>query len=261
MKKYLSFLLIFISLFLISCASEEKGLKYEKIEAEHLVSDESISSYLVLKSKLIDEKMHHSLTIYSNFLKGTGRYYHYYQVDYLTNDGDIEQYYHLFNMTDNDERKYSQNFLPYYKFSGVKEFDVLFEYEYILNEEKIVNQIKYHEDVLSFEEDEKKYSDTLENVEIKYNEIFKDEKKFYNINIDFEELDSGHIDLQSWILTSNGELYPFFGVYHYQLDRGDYNSIEYDEIDKNLEIEKIYFKINHYYDDKVDSYLYQMKNK
>ena len=260
MKKYFSFLLILLSLFLVSCTEKEKGLKYEKIDAEHLISDESISSYLVLRSRLMDDDMYHSLTIYSNFLKGTGRYYHYYQVDYLTNSGDIEQYYHLFNITDNDERKYSQNFLPYYKFSGVKEFDVLFEYEYIINEEKIVNQIKYHEEVLTIDESKENYSDKLEDVDIKYSELLKDERKYYNINIDFKDLNSGHIDLQSWILTSDGKLYPFLGIYHYQLDRGNYDSIGYEEIDKNIEIVKIYFKINHYYDEKVDSYLYQIKN-
>lgn len=266
MKKSLLILLIILSLFAFGC-KKEKRLKYNKIEAEHVIEDQYMSSFVLLKTIPHEGNMkdlRHSITVFCDFLKGSGRYYHYYQVDYTSNDDEIDQYYHVFNNQDGDERKYSQNFLPYYKFSGVKNIDVLFEYEFSLDNINVVTQeVKYHEDVITLDEDLDEFKTEINDFEFIVNEVVKEEEDYnlYNIFFNIGDLKGGHIDLQTWIETSDNQLFPFVGIYHYQLDRGNYETYGYERIDKKVNVNKVYFKVNYYKDNNVTTYLYQKSIK
>ena len=228
MKKSLLILLIILSLFAFGC-KKEKRLKYNKIEAEHVIEDQYMSSFVLLKTIPHEGNMkdlRHSITVFCDFLKGSGRYYHYYQVDYTSNDDEIDQYYHVFNNQDGDERKYYQN-------------------------------------VITLDEDLDEFKTEINDFEFIVNEVVKEEEDYnlYNIFFNIGDLKGGHIDLQTWIETSDNQLFPFVGIYHYQLDRGNYETYGYERIDKKVNVNKVYFKVNYYKDNNVTTYLYQKSIK
>lgn len=247
MKKTVVLILILvINVLLIGCKNDSVGLKYEKIAADHLISSDGVSSYMTVISKKTDGDMYYSLTVYSDFLKGTSRYYNYYQVDYLTDDG-IKQYYHNFVFEDADKRKYAQNFLPYQKIDEIKSFDVLFSYEYKENEEVIKNDLKYHEEILKLTEEEKKLISKFSEFNFYVDTKVIDENNIgYKINLDINDIETGHLDFQTWIETGDGDILPFYGVYHYQTERGNYKDVGYEKLDINTKIKKMYLKIEHY---------------
>lgn len=245
MKKSLFLLLlILVSMFLISC-KDEAGLKYEKIEAEHNIINEDVSSYFTVSSKLVNDKYYYSLVIYANFLQGTSRYYNYYQVDYKTINNEIKQYYHNFTFEDSVDRNYAQRFLPVQQLDELVEFDVLFNYEYKKDDEKIEKDLLYHEDVLKLSDDDiSKALNESDSFSFTYDDINGETKKL-KINLEFSDLELGHLDFQTWIKTKNGKIIPFYGVYHYQVERGSFKTISYEELG-NIEIDEIYIKINCY---------------
>lgn len=244
MKKSLFLiLLIMFSAFIVSC-KDDSGLKYKKIEASHNILSEDISSYLTVSSKMLNDELYYSLIIYSDFLQGNSRYYNYYQVDYKTINNEINQYYHNFTFEDANQRSYAQRFLPFQKVNEINEFDVLISYEYKKNDEKIVNDLLYHEDILKLsDKDVNNALNESDFYDFSY-DFISDEINKLKINLCFNELNSGHLDFQTWIKTENGKLVPFFGVYHYQVERGNYKTISYEEI--NEQISEIYIKINYY---------------
>ena len=187
--------------------------------------------------------MVYNLTIYSDFLKGTGRYYHYYQVDYKLLNDKIMQYYHIFTYEET-ERKYAQKFAPHEMIDGIKEFDVAIDYEYKLDSEEVIkNVLKYHEDIITFNQDD--YNDSGSSKFIVTLDKVLEENK-YKFNVDFNDESGGHFDLQVFALTDKEEVFPFYGVYHYELQRGAYSTITYEQIEKNVKIKSFYYKLNYY---------------
>lgn len=244
------FALIFI-LFLSSCGGYKiEGLKYQKIEADHNLNDDNISSYLLIKSQLENNdsnQMIYNITFYSDFLRGTGRYYHYYQVDYKDLDDKIHQYYHVFDYSET-ERKYAQKFAPHEVINGISEVDVAIEYEFILDSvEPITNVLTYHEDIIKYN-DIKDLNSSNDNLfEVILDKISEDNKYKFSINI-IEEINSGHFDFQAFALTSDGKVFPFYGIYHYEVQRGDYSTLSYEEIDSSINISSFIYVIKYYKD-------------
>ena len=75
MKKSLLILLIILSLFAFGC-KKEKRLKYNKIEAEHVIEDQYMSSFVLLKTIPHEgniKDLRHSITVFCDFLKILGR--------------------------------------------------------------------------------------------------------------------------------------------------------------------------------------------
>ena len=244
MKKVLILYILIIAFSLVGCSKNIERLQYEKIDAPHLVSDDSISSYMLIKSSPNEEgKMVYNLTIYSDFLKGTGRYYHYYQVDYKLLNDKIMQYYHIFTYEET-ERKYAQKFAPHEMIDGIKEFNVAINYEYKLDSEEVINKVlKYHEDIIGFKVNIDYFNGN--NGEFIVNLDKVEEENKYKFGIDFSET-SGHFDFQAFIETSYGEVYPFYGIYHYELQRGNYSTITYEKVDESIKIKAFYYILNYY---------------
>lgn len=233
-------LVIVLSILLVGCNNSSSGLKYTKIEADHLITSDDISSYITISSKKVNGDMYYSLVIYSDFLRGTSRYYNYYQVDYET-ESKIEQYYHNFVFEDANKRKYAQRFLPFQKLDEIKKIDVLFSYEYKNLEEEVKDELKYHEKILNFSTSITNVTNNENAFNFTVDEVSLDEGYGYKVNLDFDCFNSGHIDFQTWIVDEKEELVPFFGVYHYQVERGNYRSISYEELSDR--ISKIYLQL------------------
>ncbi|MDD2492912.1 MAG: hypothetical protein PHY83_03105 [Bacilli bacterium] len=267
MKKWL-ILLLFGLLFISGC-SRMKGLQYEKILAEHEIYNQDLNSYLLVNGKPVLEKesikIKYAITIYANIIVGTGRYFNYYQVDWTTDTGRIDQYYHIFN-EDARKRSYAQNFFPYNYVYGslITKIDVLFDYEYLQQEESVEAKIMYSEDLLTLnasELDSSKFASTLENYQIELIAIKRKMEDFnrFKLNIGFLNLDQeSHIDFQSWIVTNDDKIYPFYGIYHYQLSNGDYISVGDEMIDNIIDFKEMFCKIKYYHNSDVYEEYYKM---
>lgn len=250
--KYIIIILTFaILFFLTSCGGYKiEGLKYDKIEAHHNLYDENISSYILIKSQpdLDSKNMVYNITFYSDFLRGTGRYYHYYQVDYKDSENTIHQYYHVFDYSET-ERKYAQKFAPHEIIDGINEIDCAIEYEYKLDDiNPITNVLKYHEDIIKYNKSDFNELCDSDLFNVSLDKIEKENKYKFTISVE-ENLFSGHFDFQAFALTKDGSVFPFYGIYHYEVQRGDYLTLSYEEIDKKIEVVSFYYILNYYYDD------------
>ena len=268
MKKYLIFLLL-VLLFLTGC-SKLKGLQYEKIEASHVVYDEDVSSYFLLYGKPVLENnsigLKYSITIYSNIKTGNSRYFNYYQVDWTTDTNYIDQYYHIF-VEDARKRSYAQNFFPYNYIEGnrIKTIDVMFDYEYVIDEIKTITKATYSEEIMNISKndlDDLKFVEELQNYDIKLLGEKRPEEDFnrFKLNIGFIDLNEiSHIDFQSWIVTKDQEIYPFFGIYHYQLTNVDFISVSDETVSDAISCDELYCQIKYYYSDQMVEVFYRTK--
>ncbi len=262
-------LVLFICLFLSGC-SNMKGLQYDKIVAEHEVYHQDLNSYVVINAKPVLEKdtirVKYAITIYANIVEGTGRYFNYYQVDWTTDTGKIDQYYHIFQ-EDARKRSYAQNFFPYNYVYGnqITKVDVLYDYEYLIQEESIATKVKYSEEMMMLPTSELtslKFVDSLENYQIELIASKRKTEEFnrFKLNIHFVNLEeTSHIDFQSWIVTSDGDIYPFYGIYHYQIDSGDFISVGDEMIDDIIDFKEMFCKIKYYNHEEIYEEYYKMK--
>ena len=149
----------------------------------------------------------------------------------------------MFDYTET-ERKYAQKFAPHERIDNLDDFSVAIDYEYKLDSEVVINEtLKYHEEIIKIE-DISKYvnSDNIFNVIL--DKIDSENKYKFTINFS-EELD--HFDFQAFIKTTDGKLFPFYGIYHYELKRGNYTTLSYEELASNIKIDEIYYKSGNMY--------------
>lgn len=267
MKKWFSLLLL--SLLLISGCSKIRGLQYEKIIADHLIYGEALNSYFLVNAKPVVEnekiKVKYAITIFANIVSGTGRYFNYYQIDWATDTNKIDQYYHIFN-EDARKRSYAQNFFPYNYVSGktLTKIDVLFDYEYLQGETSVTNKIMYSEELMSLTTNElesTKFLPSLANYQIDLKAVKRANESFvrFKLDISFDDLEEqGHLDFQSWIVTNDNHIYPFYGIYHYQLNNGDYISIGDETVDNIIDFKEMFCKLKYYHHDEVMEEYFKM---
>jgi len=246
-----------------------KGLQYDKIVAEHEVYHPDLNSYVLINAKPVLEKdtikVKYAITIYANIVAGTGRYFNYYQVDWTTDTGKIDQYYHIFK-EDARKRSYAQNFFPYNYVDGkqITKVDILYDYEYLLQEEKIAAKVQYSEEMMRLTPSEltdSKFVNSLENYQIELIALKRKTEVVnrFKLNISFIDLEeASHIDFQSWIVTNDGDIYPFYGIYHYQIDNGDFISVGDEIIADIIDFKEMFCKIKYYHQDEVYQEYYKM---
>ncbi|HRT68770.1 MAG TPA: hypothetical protein P5173_00965 [Bacilli bacterium] len=261
-------LVLFACLFLAGCRTM-KGLQYDKIVAEHEVYHPDLNSYVLINAKPVLEKdtikVKYAITIYANIVAGTGRYFNYYQVDWTTDTGKIDQYYHIFR-EDARKRSYAQNFFPYNYVDGkqITKVDILYDYEYLLQEEKIAAKVQYSEEMMRLmpsELTDSKFVNSLENYQIELIALKRKTEAVnrFKLNIRFIDLEeASHIDFQSWIVTNDGDIYPFYGIYHYQIDNGDFISVGDEIIADIIDFKEMFCKIKYYHQDEVYQEYYKM---
>jgi len=260
MKKYFIVLLLLLC-FLAGCGGEEEyePMKpedregFEKISAEHTIVDEDVSSYIVIKNKPLKDQILSSITLYMNFEKGnrTSRYYEYYQFDYYLENDTFGTHYHDFDKIDGAKRNYGQNFMPYYNLkSSIDYFNFLSEYSFNMKDETdkdvlYEKELKFKEEIIKFDS-----SADFKNVDEKFEFVFiktsNDNEKYnrYKLNI-YPNIDDfvGHLDIQCFIECGN-DIYPYLGLYHYNISNGKYVTVSDELLDKAYTIDKLYFIIN-----------------
>ena len=275
MKKYLiTFLFIFLMLF-VGCKKDpedqDKVTTADPIEAVHEVNvdGDEVSPYLLVQSVLNENNdLIYSLTYISIFPKNysyngneftlTGRFYDYYQVDYLTESGKYENYFHKYDYLDSTERSYGQNFMPSGNFKEQLDvLRVLVKYRFTRNGNEENKEIKFQEEIIKF--DSTKYNQNdLGNYQVKLIKNKNQSEPFnrYKLSIDLDDnITTGHYDIQTWV-EINGKLYPFVGYYHYRPNHGDIYTLTDIEVSDIYSISKIYYNIRYYNNDDVMNIYY-----
>lgn len=266
MKKYLIvFLMLFVGLF-VACGDdpvegEHPVTEADPIIAEHQynVAQDEVSPYVLVESILNESKdLIYSLTYISIFPKTylendqevtvTGRYYDYYQVDYVTDSGKYYNYFHEYDYLDSTERSYGQNFMPHFNFNEqLKELSVLVKYRFDRNNESYSEEVKFKESIIQFNIDNFNNNE-LENYSVDVNKIKNPNEDFnrYKLTINFDdEIKTGHFDIQTWVEIDNN-IYPFIGYYHYRPNHGDIYTASDIKVPAIHQITKIYYTIVYY---------------
>lgn len=275
MRKYLICILLVFTLFLGSCKKEEEQFVAKEIIADHvtLVDNDEISPYVIIQSVLDEnDNLIYSLYYISIFPKQfndqetnvtlTERFYDYYQVDYITESGKYDNYYHQYNYIDKSERSYGQNFLPQYDFKEeLKTVNVLVKYRFTKNNEELVKEIKFKEEIIKFNIDN--YNNINNNkyyVNLVKTKNDNEDFNRYKLEINFDNLiTKGHFDIQTWVEIDD-KIYPFVGYYHYRPNHGNIYSTTDIKMTAQKEINKMYCNICYYDENGVKSNYYFIKD-
>lgn len=150
------------------------------------------------------------------------------------------------------------------KSEGFEKYFIKVVYNQVLTEEQTFKTLKISEDVLSLKKKELK-SNKFESTENDYLEVsfrIRDTAEKYDgfVTIDPKDKESDyHINFQSWLVTEDGDIYPFIGIYNY-LIKEKFNPSYATTINKDLNIEYIYAKAEYKdRDGKVTTIYYKEK--
>lgn len=278
MKKYLSilFVLIIQSILLTGCGESIKYVpkvpdeveNFQAVKASHTISYDDVNCYVLIKNQLQDNDLLYSITVYMNFLKGerTNRLYSYYQFDYYLENGNFLYDYHLFDSIDGAYRNYSQNFMPYYNLGyKIKNFNFLVKYTYDMKNSE-TNKNESYEKEYSFSENIITFDNTQEYtqdfnkyiIEVNTKENKSEKYKSYKLNVSINDNTEGHIDMQAFAVSKEN-VYPLYGLYHYDLSNGNYYAVSDEKINSNF-FEKVYVIINEYdYNNNSSTYYLEAK--
>ena len=262
MKKYSILILLLVCFLGISCNKNGYTPKkpdeienFKKVDGTHLIECEDVSPYIVIKNKLSSEDLLYSMTLYMNFEKGnrTNRLYNYYQVDYYLANGEFLCDYHVFDNIDGALRNYGQNFMPYYNLkSTINRIMLRVKYSFEIFDEEANEGLAYDKEIQLSEEilgydNSKDYSDTAPFDVYMTKEDNNDENyNRYKVYASIPSSKIGHIDMQIFVKTSDGKVYPYLGLYYYEYKNGNYKSISDEKIDKKQDIIAAYCQINTY---------------
>lgn len=266
-RKRLFICLLFVMVLLVTGCNKNK--EYDEdftpdvLEGTHTIIEKDLDIYLLVQGKPVNNELNYSITIYSDFKKEnrTSRHYSYYQVDYYTNDLKLEQYYHFFDyITDGTERSYAQQFLPYNKLSDkLKEIIVMFEYSFMIGEVVYEEKCTFKEEIIEFDKSQNYLNESNDyNVAISKN-LDQDGNSRFKLSIDINHAREGHLDFTAFVELSDGNVYPLYGLYHYNFERGNYLSVSDTVLKGDIEIENIYYVFNEYLSDGTNNSIYYME--
>ena len=266
MKKLLLFIIISLLILGVGCKKKKEEseptqeIEIEVINGEHIntLYNDNLLSYIIYRAKPSEVGILQSLTFYSFIIKNdiTNRQNIYYQVDYKFDE--VNSYYHIFDYKDREERQYIQNFLPYNKLNQelLNSVDVLVRYSYDKNNENIIKEIKYHEDIIKFSDD--KYND-LNSSDFLLMISKIDNLNSYKLSFSFdsEKFNNGHFDVQTF-LKFNDTVYPFYGLYNYGVEAMEYVTYSSEDFEDEFVPSEVYWEI-HYYDNEgnLSEYFYK----
>lgn len=261
-KKYLLiFLLLVLLTPLFSC---DERIKYnpptpdeienfKRVEGTHTIIDEDVSSYVVIRNKPSKNGILTSITLYMDFAKGerTNRLYKYYQFDYYDKNDKFGYDYHIFDSIDGQIRKYGQNFMPYYHLENlIKYFQYQIKYKYeMYNKEThqkdlFEKEINICENIIEFGNKDD-YQDKSSEYEIIITDNTITKEDFYRYQVTIRKINDGigHFDMQCYVELEDGNIIPYLGIYHYNLDYKKFQSVSDEELSKEYKIKNFYFRI------------------
>lgn len=250
MKKLYLIVILFISIFILTACKKEEPYAPEKIEAQHQFYEEHFYNYIrylnfpyYQNNKTMFKQ---SLTTYMGINNGTSRSINSYQYDYLHSR--LETYFNLEpTMLDGGvARKFSHEFLPEYHFeTKIKEISGKVVYSHVVDTVKETKTYLFKEIFFDIDSIDSNFSENNQNDIVKFNFINNtiDSEPYYRFKINAiipKTTKPYHLDFQTYIKTTTDEIYPFMGLYNYNLIDEDYISISDLKVDKNINIKSIY---------------------
>ncbi len=249
MKKTFLIFIISISIFTLSACNRLKPFTPEEINAEHQFYDEDFYNYIRYVNfpyiKNNTTKFKQSLTTYMGIKNGTGRSIDSYQFDYTHSR--LETFFNLEPTMLNGgiARKFSHEFLPEHSFeSKIKNISGKIIYSHIVNDIKETKTYLFAEsffdtDIIdpSFSENELDGS-----LVFTFNNNTINTESYYRFKINAIVSKTNrpyHLDFQTYIKTTSNEIYPFMGIYNYNVIDEDYISISDLKVDKQIDIDSI----------------------
>jgi hypothetical protein len=150
------------------------------------------------------------------------------------------------------------------KSEGFKKYFIKIIYNQVLNDEEVFKTLKVSEEVLNLNKKEmksKKFSEAEnEYLEISFRIRAGDDKHDGYVTLDPKNKESDyHINMQSWLVTEDGVIYPFIGIYNYN-SKEKFNPNYASTIHKYLNVEYIYAKAEYIdADGKITTIYYKEK--
>lgn len=93
--------------------------------------------------------------------------------------------------------------------------------------------------------DNKGYPDKLNSDIVFINFLFTEDDEKYNMKVTIDALEPVHIDLQSFLVSDQANIYSFLGLYGYRNNGTSYN-IENNYIYKDMNMKFIYLRLTYY---------------
>lgn len=233
-KKNVIFLLILLLLSLYGCISSEAP-------KDHLIFSDEISPYIIIKGKTkhiynFEDKLEETTTfdiildLESNH-STTAKY----DLDLVNVLGEVTNYQNQVSLPSRITLTQGTNIGG----NGLK--------EYLLK----VNDINFYEKIIPHTDENlksEKYYRTIfesDDLDLEIN-ITEDEEK-YSLDFTINANDKYHIDFQSYLASTELELYSFLGIYNYSRNKYPFK-VNNNYIYKEMDIEYLYIRIFYYND-------------
>lgn len=249
MKKIYIVFLLFLFFFVLSSCKKDDVFIPEEIAAEHQFYDENFYNYIRYINFPYFEKtkttFKQSLTTYMGIKTGTNRSIDYYQFDYSHS---YKETYFNVEPTVLDGgivRRFSHEFLPESIIkSKINSIYGKIVYSHTIDLITETKTYLFKESFFTTELINSSFSNSNQNDAVLFsflNNSIKTEP-FYRFKINAivpKNSTPYHLDFQTYIKTTSNDIYPFMGIYNYNLINEDYISISDLKVDKQIDIEEI----------------------
>lgn len=267
MKKLMLMVLTLLSLIAFGC---RETYTPKPIAAGHGFYDEELFSFFtvstVFEPKEEEIILKYAITAQMHIVTGTQRKLNVFQADWITLDDTYDSYYRFEKDDETDSRFAGQEFLPPMPMSGggLKSISALYQYVRTVDNRFEEKTVSYYEPMLTYDAGEfsspSLLPEGIPDFGVQY--LDTDEQNYrFKFYIDFEDsLSPSHIDLQSFIQTAEGTVYPLWGLYHYAGIAKDYLSVSDEKVTREVPITAVFLKLLYYTNGTTDpeAYFYQL---
>lgn len=241
-----------------------------KTDFPHILYDEDISAVIKItnlvkkeENSTEDDKLFNQFSISALFNKNSELVIPQYNLYYSAVYGDGSIKYFSTNKRNGFPHTYQMLTRTKVPDRIIKEING--EIHYTVGEERKI--LQYSEEILTLLPKEMAKAESKENIieedvfKIKFTPSYYDLAE-YNYKIEIEVTDSAdkyHLDMQSWVESAEGRLYPLLGVYNLHLKEKKFNSTDNEKIAQVSHPETVYFKVNYYdVNGELTTYLYKL---
>lgn len=221
------------------------GCKGEVEIKEHVISNDDLSSYIIIQAKT------YHIYNFEDKLEKTTRFNITLNIDSKNTDQKSATYDVKAKNIIGEEMKYtskSPTTLPA-RIPLVNNTNIggngLDEFIYIINngsEHNFYEKVMY---VTNKDIDNKGYPEELDSDIVFVNFLITEDDEKYNMEVILDANEPIHIDLQSFLVSDDANIYSFFGLYGYKMSESSY-SIENNYIYKEMNMKFIYLRITYY---------------
>lgn len=279
MKKFAIILLLLFLISLSACKKEKTENKepptHNKIEASHLLSHEDIESsiHIIATPELKENRLlsKYSIATYMKIKRGLERNLDFYQFDWTYDDNTYETYQHT-NIKEIDAPfipSYAQQFLlpMFLPRNDIISIQGMIKYSHKIDLLLLEKSVSFQETIFKLTKEdfhtyEEKHFNPFMQVAMHFLDL--EEEEFYRFKLSFTLFDPPaflHLDIQSWIVTEEEQIFPFIGIYNYTSKEEHYETLSDVKVYKYVNIKDIYIKCINTTNNNEEMLLYKMPFK